>query len=109
MAFGGNLFARDELCLALLVIADCKETKPAVDADNMTDTLLLEILDRLGDRDMQIPSPFQFDQFGSTKLIGTIKVSSEMFAIKTTLDSFTERIDGQDSPVIYKAVVSVTD
>ena len=48
MAFGGNLFARDELRLALFVIADCKETKPTVDADDMADVLLLEIFDRLG-------------------------------------------------------------
>ena len=58
MAFCDNLFARDELRLALLVIADCKETKPAVDADDMADVLLLEIFDRLSDRDMQIPLPF---------------------------------------------------
>ena len=58
MAFGGKLFARDELRLALFIIADCKETKSTVDADDMADTLLLEIFDRPGDRDMQIPSPF---------------------------------------------------
>ena len=98
MAFGGNIFARDELRLALFVIADCKETKPTVDADDMADVLLLEIFDRLGNRDMQIPSPFQFDQFGSTELIGTIKVSSEMFAFEGTFGSFPECIDGQDCP-----------
>ncbi len=109
MAFGGNLFTRDELRLALFVIADCKETKSTVDADNMADALLLESFDRFGNRDMQIPSPFQFDQFGSTELIGNIKVSSEMFAFEGTFGSFSECIDGQDLPVINEAVVPVAD
>ena len=109
MAFGGNLFTRDELRLALFVIADCKEMKSTVDADDMADALLLEIFDRLDNRDMQIPSPFQFDQFGSTELIGNIKVFSEMFAFEGTFGSFSECIDGQDLPVINEAVVPVAD
>ena len=55
MAFGGNLFARDELRLALFVIADCKETKPTVDADDMADSLLLKIFDSGGYRNMELP------------------------------------------------------
>ena len=109
MAFGGNLFTRDELRLALFVIADCKETKSTVDANDMADVLLLEIFYRLGDRDMQIPPPFQFNQFGGAKVIGAVKIFKKMLAFKGTFGSFPECIDGQDLPVIDESVVSVAD
>ena len=62
-----------------------------------------------GDRDMQIPSSFQLDQFSSTEIIGTVKILSEMLAFKSTSGSFSECIDGQDLSVIDEAVISVTN
>ena len=55
MAFGGNLFARDEIRFTLLVITDCKETQTTIDTDNMTDVPFLKLFDRFCNRDMEIP------------------------------------------------------
>src|SRR5574344_779714 len=104
MAFGGNLFARDKLSFTLFIVTNRKETKSTVDTDNMANVFLLEIFNSFSDRNMEIPQTFEFNQFSSTKVIGAIKVFSEMLAFKGTFGSLAECVDGQGLPVIHKTV-----
>ena len=109
MALGGNLLARYKFSLTLLVIADCKEAETTVNADNMADVLFLEICNSPGDRDMEIPQPFQLYQFSSAKFVRTIKVFGKVFIFKSTFSSLAKSINGQNLTIINKAVIPVAD
>ena len=74
----------------------------------MADVLFLEICNSPGDRDMEIPQPFQLYQFSSAKFVRTIKVFGKC-CIKSTFSSLAKSINGQNLTIINKAVIPVAD
>ena len=61
MSLSSNLFTRDELRLALFVIADSQETKSTVNTNDMADILFLEIFDSFYNRNMEIPQSLELN------------------------------------------------
>ena len=93
MALSGNLFARNKLRFALLIVADSKETQSTVNTDNVTDIFLFKVFDSFCNRNMEIPQPFEFNQFCCSKVVGTVKVFDKVLAFKCAFSSFAKCVD----------------